>query len=1178
MADTEKKILISAELKTDKLIKDLAEVKKQIADLRAEQSKLDKSTSDGRISYEAYDATIRSLTANAKSLQKEIDGNVKAETKQAESIRQLETLVSKLKDQYYNLNEASRASAKGVELENRIKSISTQVDSLKSVFKSTSDQSQKSFSDILSMSETTLSGIESKIKELDAVRIVSKFDTTQYETATNEILRLRASIKDLNTVPQSPKTVESVLGMDQNTLSQISLKLSEIQKLRNNTNLVTNQSQIDLLTREEVALKSLQKTYLDDIKIKGTQQGSIVALRVELSQLIAQYDNLGKAERESAAGQELLKSLRATTIQLNEAEQASLRFQRNVGNYKSGFNGLQFQVNQLTRELPSLAYGFNMFVAAVSNNYPMLIDEVKKAKTEFNELKTAQAEGLRQNEKAVPVWKQLTSAVLGWQTLLVIGVTLLIKYGDVVIDFIASLFKMKSALDIATEAQKQLKESYKKGSENAQKELVSLKLLYEASQNHANSTQLRKKAIDELQEKYPAYFKNMSDEEILAGKAAMQYENLAKSILSASKARAVQDTIVENQKKIIAKEIELAKANEELQKAQSIAGKNQYDFIDVEGTGGKAVKVGAKMLANAKKNVDNIKSQINEINSLNSKLAESIKLEDLLFDEKGKKSTDKPITDRIAILRKIQQANLSTYEQIQQESLAKNKAIFDDDQKSYNDRLSAAQSYESTSIELINKKADYEKETNEDISKYKIALLKGDKDNIKLYGDLANAETNRIEQKRKSDIEKIRTQTAETIDKINKNELSLSISTLNKELAQAKEKNDQASQKELLSLSEQYVKKMMRSRNKEEDLRKIKEWYEKEKLNIAKKYSDQEFTDTVSSLESQLALSNLDAKQKEEIEKQIAATKAKYAKESTAIQVKANEDQAESVERKAKRIEEAETKLKDLRVQLYQQMAETLKSIVDGIFDSQVDALDEELDKVNETKDAEVAKIEAAEEAGTISTIEANARKKRAEEKAAADTAKIEKEKKKAQREKALFDRGISLFNIGLSTAEGIMKAIAEFPLTAGQPFASIVAAIGALQAAAVLATPLPKAARGGVFNGPSHTQGGIPIEVEGDEIILTKGVFRNPKLRAMASALNEAAGGVKFASGGIASTMFMHDGGFSQRYYYNTNLSKEDLREAMSEAVKEIKIYTTVEDIRKADKNYTDIENRSIF
>lgn len=55
-----------------------------------------------------------------------------------------------------------------------------------------------------------------------------------------------------------------------------------------------------------------------------------------------------------------------------------------------------------------------------------------------------------------------------------------------------------------------------------------------------------------------------------------------------------------------------------------------------------------------------------------------------------------------------------------------------------------------------------------------------------------------------------------------------------------------------------------------------------------------------------------------------------------------------------------------------------------------------------------------------------------------------------------------------------------------------------------------------GVLRGRSHAQGGIPLVAEGNEIILTKGVFQNAGLRAMASAINVAGGGRSFASGGV--------------------------------------------------------------
>ena len=77
------------------------------------------------------------------------------------------------------------------------------------------------------------------------------------------------------------------------------------------------------------------KAYKDYVKAQENAEGSLVQLRGELSQLLKAYDALGAKERETAKGQDLLKAIEDTTKELKKAEEASGRFQRNVGNYQS---------------------------------------------------------------------------------------------------------------------------------------------------------------------------------------------------------------------------------------------------------------------------------------------------------------------------------------------------------------------------------------------------------------------------------------------------------------------------------------------------------------------------------------------------------------------------------------------------------------------------------------------------------------------------------------------------------------------------------------------------------------------------------------------------------------------------------------------------------------------------
>tara|TARA_R110002020_G_scaffold89089_3_gene218039 strand:- start:4577 stop:8260 length:3684 start_codon:yes stop_codon:yes gene_type:complete len=132
-----------------------------------------------------------------------------------------------------------------------------------------------------------------------------------------------------------------------------------------------------------------------------------------------------------------------------------------------------------------------------------------------------------------------------------------------------------------------------------------------------------------------------------------------------------------------------------------------------------------------------------------------------------------------------------------------------------------------------------------------------------------------------------------------------------------------------------------------------------------------------------------------------------------------------------------------------------------------------------------------------------------------------EKKKEKISKKAARQQQAISIVQAMINTAQGITKTLATLP----PPFAQIVAATIAAQGAVQIATiKAQKFAKGGILNGPSHAQGGIPMfskggafygEAEGGEAVLTKGVMKNPALASMASAINVAGGGVPFFENG---------------------------------------------------------------
>lgn len=87
------------------------------------------------------------------------------------------------------------------------------------------------------------------------------------------------------------------------------------------------------VTEYSTKIRALRKEIQNNIKVESDLRGSLVQLRAALSNLTAEYDNLSKAERDSAKGKELQDKINAVTKELKGAEEATGRYYRNVGNY-----------------------------------------------------------------------------------------------------------------------------------------------------------------------------------------------------------------------------------------------------------------------------------------------------------------------------------------------------------------------------------------------------------------------------------------------------------------------------------------------------------------------------------------------------------------------------------------------------------------------------------------------------------------------------------------------------------------------------------------------------------------------------------------------------------------------------------------------------------------------------
>ena len=384
---------------------------------------------------------------------------------------------------------------------------------------------------------------------------------------------------------------------------------------------------------------------------------SIVSMQAKVALLTTEYMKLSEAQRNSAQGEGLLKQMSELQTKLDAAQSSMQRF---GGVASSQFNMIGMSMQQIVRELPSLAMGPQMFFLAISNNLPMFTDALAQARKEYQLLTAA-------GKTATPVWKQVVSSLLSWQTALSALPAVLIVLGPQIANFFQSFFTGKDKIDKAKEAIKAFNETMLKGEQNAQKEITNLELLYNASQNLSKPIEERRKAVDELQRLYPDYLGNISDEEFLAGKAADAYTRLSSSIIASAKAQAARDKIVEEQNKVLENEQKIVEATtklEPLQKqledaekklhAAEFAAQQRISSLSTSGT--RSLSSGNDPYTQqARSQRDNLKNQVEEIkeeiseyqsaidqaNKISGDLEKSINISDLLFDASSSKESDK---------------------------------------------------------------------------------------------------------------------------------------------------------------------------------------------------------------------------------------------------------------------------------------------------------------------------------------------------------------------------------------------------------------------------------------------------------------------------------------------------------------------------------------------------------
>jgi len=293
------------------------------------------------------------------------------------------------------------------------------------------------------------------------------------------------------------------------------------------------------------ALRGLNKDISQSIQLENAAAGSLEEARLKLAMMTAEITKMGGAmDNSNAEVNEMIARHQELYKQVSAMEQKMGTYQRNVGNYSSGWNGMSNAINQISREMPAFTVSVQTGLLGLSNNLPILFDEIGKA-TAAN--KALSAEG----KKGVPVWKQLAGSIFSLQTALSAGITLLTVYGGEMWEWIKTATKGTNALEELKKATKEVNDTRLEGVKSAQSEITSLNSLVRAATNQNLSYGERLKAVKKLQDQYPDYYGKLQSETIMAGKASDAYEKLSKSILATAQARAYENKITEISTKML---------------------------------------------------------------------------------------------------------------------------------------------------------------------------------------------------------------------------------------------------------------------------------------------------------------------------------------------------------------------------------------------------------------------------------------------------------------------------------------------------------------------------------------------------------------------------------------------------------------------------------------------------
>lgn len=797
----------------------------------------------------------------------------------------------------------------------------------------------------------------------------------------------------------------------------------------------------------------------------------------ELASLTVQWRGMSSEEKNSAAGQDMKKHMDELTVKAGALKDAVGDVKKEVGKQASdtqAFDAIAEGVNLVVSGFGA-ATGAAQMLGLSEKDVLQIQADLQASLAVSNALTQAQnslqrESALMQGIMKVQLWSgtvalKMQNAAQGENIIVTGAATVAQKLFNAVAKanpyvllagailtlvgalgaFVLGSHKETDALKASTAAREkenaefrrsidvryQLADASRAGAENSSAEIAKLAVLYGATQNHTKSMKERLAAVAQLKKEYPATFANLSNEAILAGQAASSYDKLTKSIVEAAIAEAQMEKIKDIAKKVVDYQIRsnnLTKMMSDTMQRET-SSRNSTEFLAYNEKYNNQLKTRKELSDKAAQGISAMNAMAKNIN---------VSFMDV---KPGQEADSSSTPTKKTSAAPSKEKTAKDWEEIQMISAKGLKELADmkaQNAKEYSDDELQWTKLSATAEAEIRKRE--EKKALEDSKKELSQSLKQKKISQSQYStELEVLESNHKDKLVEIDNEAIRKK-EDADSKYAEGQMNQLQDVFSGEQAM----RDNAYQRDLAGLHKALAEKKI-----------TQDEFDRQEYETTKQYTDDTYNATVSMIEKQLSVANISTEEKKKLEAQLAKAKVDYVKQTTDIEI----SNSDKINQKEIKLAEDRKKRNDKTMQALKQFAQSVQGLFNAVFQAQTANIEKQEDALQKSYDKETERIETLKENKIISDEEAEARKRAAKQKTEQKEAELERKKAAIQKKQAIFDKATQLAGTGMATARGIMEAMAMIPPNI--PLAAIIGAMGAVQTATILATPIPSYAKG---------------------------------------------------------------------------------------------------------------------